>query len=500
MNIQEPEPAIAAQYQPTPATLPFQHYVPLVVWLLVAVTLLFIPLKIISYGFMPAGDARRHVAKAFTEKPNTEIMVLIPEYKVDHSPGWEILLRFLHFKAGWGKEALVTFSVVGLMLCVFYAPLPWMRRPEAWLAAVLAQMVAIPELMTRLTQARPLLLTEGILIAVLFAWSKPSAKNPSPLKIALTCVGFALSAWVHGSWYLWVMPLAAFLLARCWRAAFWLTCCWAIGTVVGAILTGHPLQFLMQAIVMASKISHEGAPKWLLVGEFRPSYGEFSTLTLLAVVFLWRRQQTRAEPALAQQPIVCLIVIGWILGFGADRCWADWGVPAVLVWLALQFEEIMSASWGAISPKRLLACGLVAVPLFFHSTNDLDRRYSYSAGESFLDAGDPALKGWLPGPGGIFYCSEMGFFYNTFYQNPTADWRYITGLEPALMPPDDLKIFRKIQMTQGAPAAYEPWIKKMRPIDRLAVYSRVQPNLSGLEWREALGNLWIGRMPLPPAR
>src|SRR6185437_1074110 len=109
---------------------------------------------------------------------------------MDHSPGWEVLLRFLHFKTGWGREALMAFSVVGLMLCVFYAPLPWLRRPEAWLAALLAQMLAIPELMTRLTQARPLLITEGILIAILFAWSKPDDRKPSPLKIALTCIGF----------------------------------------------------------------------------------------------------------------------------------------------------------------------------------------------------------------------------------------------------------------------------------------------------------------------
>jgi len=495
VKTQEQELTIPTGRQPMPETAPFQRYIPLVAWVIVIATLLFIPLKIIGYGFLPAGDARRHVAKAFTEKPNTEIMVLIPEYKVDHSPGWEGLLRFLHFKAGWGMEALVTFSVVGLMLSVFYAPLPWLRRPEAWLAALLAQMVAIPELMIRFTQARPLLLTEGILIALLFSWSKPEAKNPSPLKIVLTCVGFGLSAWIHGSWYLWVMPLAAFFLARCWRAAFWLTACWIVGTVAGAILTGKPVAFLEQALVMASKISHEHVPKWLLVGELRPSYGEFGTLTLLAIVFLWRRQQNKMEPALFREPIFCLIVIGWILGFGADRCWADWGIPAVLVWLAMQFEEIMTACYDADCPKRLMACGLIAVPLFFHSTNDLDRRYTYSLNQAFLDASDPTLQGWLPETNGIFYSSEMGFFYDTFYQNPKADWRYILGLEPALMPPEDLKILRSIQLNQGALKAYVPWINKMRPADRLVIFSPVQPDLPQLEWHDAVGNMWIGRLP-----
>ena len=51
----------------------------------------------------------------------------------------------------------------------------------------------------------------------------------------------------------------------------------------------------------------------------------------------------------------------------------------MLVWLTFQFEELMSSSLGAESLDRLLACGLLAVPLFLHSTNDLDRRYSRSS-------------------------------------------------------------------------------------------------------------------------
>src|SRR5262245_57425276 len=72
-----------------------QRYVPLAIWACVVLTLLFISLKVISFGFLPAGDARRHVAKAFTAKPYTEIIVMRPDYTLDHSPGWEWLLAFL---------------------------------------------------------------------------------------------------------------------------------------------------------------------------------------------------------------------------------------------------------------------------------------------------------------------------------------------------------------------------------------------------------------------
>jgi len=472
-----------------------KDYIPLISWATVVLVLLLIPLKIISSGFVPDGDARRHVAKAFTDKPYTDIVVMRSGYGIDHSPGWEWLLRVLAQKVGLNEDALMSFSVVSLLLCILLIPLLWMRRPEAWLAALMAEMVAIPELMTRFTQARPYLLTETILIAVLFSWSKTDTKNPSRLKCILTCIGFSLSTWVHGAWYLWGVVLAAFFLVGWWRTGIWLTGCWVVGTLGGALMTGSPVVLLDTTILPAVHIYQEHAPQWLLVGELQPSYGEFSTLTLLALVFLWRKQQNATTSGLLYSPLVALILIGWILGFKADRFWADWGVPAVLVWLAIQFEEIMIISWNAISLKRLMVSGVLAVTVFMHSTNDLDRRYTGSLDEIFLDASDPNLKGWLPEAGGIFYNSQMQFFYNTFYKNPQADWRYILGFEPVLMPEADLKILRSIQSNQGALKYYEPWIKKMLSADRLVIFSSSQPDLPELEWHNTIGDIWIGRLP-----
>src|SRR5262245_47850782 len=76
------------------------RYIPVAVWASVVLALLFISLKVVSFGFLPGGDARRHVGKVFTDKPYTEILVMRPEYTMDHSPGWEWLLRFLHRTLG----------------------------------------------------------------------------------------------------------------------------------------------------------------------------------------------------------------------------------------------------------------------------------------------------------------------------------------------------------------------------------------------------------------
>jgi hypothetical protein len=472
-----------------------RRYVPLLAWVLVVLTLVLIPLKIVSYGYVPVGDARRHVAKAFTDKPYDQIMVMRPGYTVDHSPGWEWSLHFLHRKAGWSRDQLMSFSVCVLTACVFFSPLLWLRRPEAWLAALLAQMVAVPELMERFAQGRPFLITEGVLIALLFYWRKPDSKNPPALKMILTSAVLAFSVFMHGSWYLWVLLPLAFFLAQQWRAGMGLSVCCVIGVIVGALLTGNPAGFLETHLTMAFSIYNEHAPQWVLVGELGPGSGDFTTLILLAVIFLWRRQDGKNDWNFFRQPVVWLLVVGWIFGLRADRFWSDWGLPAALVWMTIQFDESMQAAVNPNSLKRLMLCGLLATPLYFHCTDDFGRRYTSYLTEVQLDANDPQLQGWLPEKNGIFYAAQMSFFYDTFYRNPQADWRYAFGFEPALMTDENLKIYRRIQWNQWDLQSYEPWIKTMRPADRLVVLSSTQPDLPQLEWRYAFGNTWIGRLP-----
>lgn len=469
-----------------------QRFVPLICLIMAVATLFLIPLKITRYGLVPGGDMRRHVAKVFTDKNYTQIVVLRPGYTVDHSPGWEWLLKFLHQKANWGPDALVAFSIISTMLVVLLAGLPWVGRPEAWLGALLAQLLAVPEFMTRLIQARPYLLTEGIFIAVLFSWTKWRLEKPGWAKLSLTAVAITVSVWMHGAWYLWILPIGAFFLARWWYECAGLTACWIAGVCAGALLTGRPVDFLTTNLFMAMEVFREGVPQWMLVGEFQPSAGEFATLVLVTLVFLWRKETGKD---LLRSPLIWMIAISWILGLRADRSWADWGLPAVLVWLAIQFDEIMKGWWADDSFKRIVVGGLIAVPLFFQSTNDLDQRYTSHLGEVFLDASDPSLRGWLPEGNGIFYSADMGFFYNTFFKNPQADWRYILGFEPALMPDADRVIFRQIQRTHGAYRAYEPWIDKMRTSDRLEISSPSQPDLPRLQWRNVTGDIWIGRLP-----
>ncbi len=463
-----------------------------VIRILTVATFLFMGLKIVGFGFLPPGDVRRHAAQAISGKEYTQVLLLRPEYTIDHSPGWDWFLRQLHAKGGMTEDTLVAFSIAALLLWLLCAPLPWFRCPEAWLAALLVFNMATPGLMLRFTQGRPFLLTEGILLALLLAWGQGG--NPSWLKIILTCAGFALSVWMHGTWYLWAVLPAAFFLAGQWRAGISLALCWLAGAVFGALGTGRPLEFLRQAVVLAGIIAHEHVPATLRVGEFQSGAGEFYALLILGGMFIWRRGRSEH---LFRSPLFWMMAICWILSLKAGRFWADWALPAALLWLALQFEEIILASWAALPCRRLLVSAMLALSLFLVTTSDLNGRYTNNLRESLVDASDPRLKGWMPEKGGIFYSADMAFFYGTYYKNPNGDWRYSTGFEPAWMPPEDLKILRDIQWNQFAWISYESWAKKMRPQDRLEIAGVAQPVLPHypLEWIDAGEGTWIGRLP-----
>jgi hypothetical protein len=94
----------------------------------------------------------------------------------------------------------------------------------------------------------------------------------------------------------------------------------------------------------------------------------------------------------------------------------------------------------------------------------------------------------------------MTIFYQTFFKNPNAEWRYITGFEPALMPDEDFKVFHNIMWNLGDPKAYEPWVEKMRPQDRLVIRGGrgSLPGSSQLEWEYGVSGIWIGRLPRIP--
>jgi hypothetical protein len=197
-------------------------------------------------------------------------------------------------------------------------------------------------------------------------------------------------------------------------------------------------------------------------------------------------------------PIFIMMVVGFVFGLHIRRFWWDWGTPAFTVWVAMELQERLEQylDWSGI--KRLGITLGVAAGLWFSFTSDLDGRWTKNLTDEYLSSENADIKGWLPEPGGILYEADMVIFFQTFYKNPTAPWKYALGFEPGLMTQENLDVLRKVQWNYSDMRAYEPWVKKMRPEDRLVIrafQSAGMPNIPELEWNYAATGLWVGRLP-----
>ncbi len=473
-----------------------RRYVPLAVWAIVILVVLFIPLRIIQYGFLPGDDALRHAAKAVSGKPWPDILVLGPAFKIDTNYGWHLLLRQVYLGSHCSTEGLVLFAVVALFALVNWSALVWLKRPEAWLIALLAITLA-SDLWMRFSVGRPFILTIAGLLTILFAWHAHGSSPPKWWTVLWLTPLIALCTFVHGVWYLWMLPMAAFFLAGQFRWGLMLIVGWLAGVVLGASLTGHPFESMYQALVMAYRAFGMHATQRTLVGEFQPSSGDVLALILLGGLLILRQLAGLKARPLTSNPAFWLFCLSWVLGFKATRFMEDWGLPALMMLIACDLQLLLQARFAADSFKRLALTGALAAAVFLAITNDGGSRWTSNLTQQYLTQDNPDLNGWMPEKGGILYSSDMTIFYQTFYKNPNADWRYITGFEPALMPDEDFEVFHKIMWNNGDAKAYEPWVKKMRPQDRLVIRGGRSslPGSSQLEWEYGVSGIWIGRLP-----
>ena len=483
-----------------------RRYVPLAVWAIVILVVLAIPLKIIGYGYLPADDALRHAAKAVSGKPWPDILVMGPAFKIDHNFGWHFLLRQIFLWSKCSTEGLVLFSVVALFTLVSWSALPWLKRPEAWLIALTAAALT-SDVPLRFLIGRPFILTIAGLLTILFAWQAHGSSPPKWWTVLWMAPLIAICTFVHGVWYLWMLPVAAFFLAGQFRWGLTLIAGWVAGAFLGASLTGHPFDSIYQALVMAYRAFGMHTTQRTLVTEFQSSSGDVLALILLGGLLILRQLAGLKARPLTSNPAFWLACLAWMLSFKAVRFTEDWGWPALMVLVTCDLQLLLQARFAADSFKRLALTGGLAAAVFLVITNDRGSRWTYNLTQQYLTTAEhPELKGWMPEKGGILYSADMTIFYQTFFKNPDGDWRYILGYEPAFMPDEDFKVYHSILWNFGDAKAYEPWVKKMRPEDRMIIHATRAggpPDIPELEWNYAAAELWVGRLPRltnnPPA-
>jgi hypothetical protein len=475
---------------------PFRRYVPLAVWVVAILTVLAIPLKIISYGYLPPDDTLGDAAKAVSGKPWPEILVMGPAFMMDHHFGWHWLLREIYLWSNCSTETLVLLMVVTMFVVSGWSALACLKRPEVWLVALMVFCLSsnVPQ---RLMLGRQFALTITVLVVILLVWQRHGSSPPKWWTVVWMTSLIVVSVFLHGVWYLWALPVAAFFLARQFRWCFMLATSCVLGTIIASALTGHPVEYILQAVTLALRVEAIHPTQSTLVGEMQPAAGNFFGLLLLGVLLVARQLAKINAPPMTRDPAFWLVAMGWVLGCQTSRFWADWGAPALMVLMAGDLQLFLQSRFAVDSFKRLgLACGL-ALATYVVITNDVNSRWTYNLTQQYVTMDNPDLNGWLPDKGGTFYSADMAFYYQTFYKNPNAGWRYVLGFEPAFMTDEDFAVYHSFLWNGGDAKSLKPWVDKMRPEDRLVVRGSrgSPPNIPQLEWNYGVSGTWIGRLP-----
>lgn len=474
--------------------------VPVLALCLALSAIVLIPLKIIGCGYLPYDDTLSHSAKIISGKNWNEILVMRSDIKMDYHPGWHAILGSVHKLTGCDQDGLAVFSIVALFIMFCAIPFFFLEHPEAWLVTMLIMTLVNLVCVRRLFYGRPYIFAAAVVLVLSLMWKRLRDKKFPYKTLSLLTALIALAIWVHSGWYLFAIPLTAFLIAREWRASLCLSIAIASGIFLGALFTGHPYLFLKQDLTRLILIFADRVPQRLLVDELQPFNGEILTVIVVCGLMMWRYMRRAWNKECIDNPVFILAASCWIMGFFVWRFWLDWGIPALMVWMALEFQDAFKKALGALSWRRLLITGCAALALFAALTNDSEGRWTYSLKTDYLSQDNSKQKEWLPEPGGIIYSDDMGVFYQTFFKNPKAPWRYMLGYEPALMPPDDAATYFKIRddrLNRGANELFRPWVKKMKPADRLIIRhpAELPPKIAGLEWCYAADGTWIGRLP-----
>ena len=471
-------------------------FIPITISILIIFITFLIPIKILKSGFFPTDDALHHAAKVISGKNWDEILIIRQDMKMDSHPGWQSVLKIIYKISRWDARKLVLFSVISLFLLFSLVPIAFLRRPEAWPLTLLILSLANMSVIYRLLLGRPYIVTMSFIIALGFLWPKLKEKKMSYAALIAIAFGATIVTWVHSCWYL-IIPLVCFFMAKEYRAGLRAAAAMIIGVFTGVLLTGHPISFLQQTLwhIFLSLSTH--GLRCTVVPELQPFNGEFFTLVIIFLMLLWRGQRNTKSPNIFNDPIFLIVALSWMMGFIARRMWFDCGIPALAFWMSKEFQEFFEDRMRRISWRYFLFTTAVILTFYIAVTGDPDGRWSKNKPEDYLPLSNSSEASWLPESGGIIYSHDMYVFYSTFFENPNAPWRYMLGFEPSVMPPADFAIYKNIKLNNRSFLSFAPWVRKMRPQDRLVLTHRdnVPPNTLGLEWYNAKPGIWIGRLP-----
>jgi hypothetical protein len=475
------------------------RYFALALVIVAFIALLCIPFKIISQGYLPIDDALRHAGFAVSGKTLDAVMVSDGPISDTHL-GWHAMLRFLHQHAGLATtDEVVVFEMAFLALFFLIPPLFMVKRSEGWVIALLLAYNFLG-FGLRLFFGRPFIASMALLTWILLLRDQLNEKKIKWSIWGLLYVGMTLSIWWRMTGFLYLVPIVTFAAARQWRIFYRLLILLVVSTITAILLCGDwLLPFEIFKAVLSVLDSAEGTGS--LVGELQPLTTFMNPI--LVVLFVCISAKLRGGEVMKKldSPVFFIFAGSCFLSSGGVRWFAEFGVVALLIMMLEELQAWLDDDrlqrWFAWFSFPRFAIAMAAIALLFVGfTADQGSRWSSALKREYVEIDDPDIQGGLPGSDGIIYSSSMGVFFQTFFRYPNAPWKYMLGCEAAVMPEEDLQILRKIQWNREAWVSFEPWVKKMRPQDRMWIetgFAGSKPGIEGLEWTKMTSYIWSGR-------
>ena len=408
---------------------------------LIALILVIVPLKILSYGWNPnyamliSATLTKDCSLPITQDSIEEsIKSNKPLY---HSEKERKLIIFI-------TVTFIVFNLTGL--CI-------LKNPISWFASMIVLMLSNTSFITRIVDVSPQLWLSMLLITIISLFYSSICNNPKTGTLSILVYIFVLRS---------IIPPEVYFMDRFNYSIKYI---WSLSSQeISSLLFVNTWLFYAAFLI------------WLSAYKKKISIlREFNDSLLLSALILQ-------------------LTIN--LGLNDLILFRD---SLLLLWFSLKISEIirLASCFNEFRVKHSFGFFVLLVFLLL-ATHDASGRFSKTAIENFpIDFSLKELREWAPGYGGIIYNDNVDFAFSQFYENPDANYSFIFFNTFSMFEKEKenlLNIKRFIEKDETPlPEYYEDWVEQMKPIDRLITTKRIN-GLENIDWLQCGRKLWIGRL------
>ena len=457
----------------------------------ISIIIIFIPIKILSYGYYPVGEAMKYCAFAESNKQWGDILVIDKNNEANLISGWSIILKKIK-QTGLDKYDLLDFSVFSIFLIFNLITYFFIKDILSWNTALLIEGIFIENFIITITSGVPVIITTICILSLYYVY-REELKLKSITKFIFALIITSIAIWIHESCHLLLIIPITFILSRNNKDFINIFLAISIGFILNAISFGSIKDYFYYHYSLIQKIFTEQLPSWFHSIEFQPMFPTYNWLIPLIIIIIINSNFVNIKTFFKNYfSEILFLLIMWTLSIEKRYYWDVFGSIMFMYIVANLLKNIYSKLANEIRIKYLLLF-FISISTYLTYTHDANGRYSKIVLETIpINFKQTGLESWAPGNNGLVYSDSRIIFYTHFFEYPKANWKYILGHNPVLMKNDDQLIYKNIKYSR-LPKDFIPWVNKMTEKDRLILYNKYFPEMTDIEWIQGSKNFIIGR-------